>query len=277
MKSWAKWTARTVLVTTGLAAVGGGITGVALAGAGGTNTGNASVLSGNQVNVPVSIPIDLCGNAAAILGIATASCQGGVTLPVLGWSWLGSGSSGSNPQQAGLEVGNLSIGSGNDVQVPVSAPIDVCGNAAAVLGDSSAGCVGGASVGSNIAQTAAAKAAKGTKAAKKVAKSCAPHPTVKQLANVGALPGLASVPALGALANLSALVGPTGAAGTTSGGALLPASTLSALQQNASGSGMSSGSFATLAIGALLAGAAALKSASRRPRARKAGGGEGAA
>jgi hypothetical protein len=326
MKSWAKWTARTVLVTTGLAAAGGGLTGVALAGTGGTNTGNASVLSGNQVNVPVSIPIDVCGNAAAILGIAMAGCQGGasvagisggsggsgatdsgmpgltagniavahgtvvkvpveiaadacgnsignahahchggVILPVIGSGGQGSGSGGSNPQQAGLEAGNLSVGSGNDVQIPVSAPINACGNAAAILGDSSAGCVGGATVGGG-----AGHMQKGAKAAK----GGALHPTATQLASIGALPGVSSLPALGGLAGLPLL---TGLTGTTNGGALLPASTLSALQANASGSGMSSNSFATLAIGALLAGAAALKIASRRPRARNASAGQGAA
>jgi hypothetical protein len=41
------------------------------------NTGNISVISGNSVNAPFSAPIDICGNAIAIFGIAEASCQGG--------------------------------------------------------------------------------------------------------------------------------------------------------------------------------------------------------
>jgi hypothetical protein len=36
-----------------------------------------SILNGNTVNIPVSIPIDVCGNAVAVLGFAEASCQGG--------------------------------------------------------------------------------------------------------------------------------------------------------------------------------------------------------
>jgi ChpA-C len=41
------------------------------------NYKNSSMLSDNTVNIPVSIPVDVCGNAIAILGFAEASCQGG--------------------------------------------------------------------------------------------------------------------------------------------------------------------------------------------------------
>jgi hypothetical protein len=353
MNSWAKWTARTVLVTTGLAVAGGGLTGVALAGTAGDNngdnTGNVSVLGGNQVNAPVSIPIDICGNAAAILGIAMAGCQGGasvaaahaasgsgapgsgtpgqsagnvavahgtvvkvpveiaadacgntvgnatahchggVSLPVSGSGWQRSARGGSTPEQASLQAGNLSVGSGNQVQIPVSAPVDVCGNAAAVLGDSSAGCTGGATVGDSV--NAAARYLGGgatggalhsvthhptkphsvppqSAAKHSAAKLAKTHPTMTQLAGLGALPGVASLPALGGLTGLPVLNGLTG------GGALLPVSSLSSVQENTSQAGMSSNSFATLAVGALLAGAAALKLASRRPRTRKASAGE---
>jgi hypothetical protein len=53
------------------------------------NIGNVSVLSGNTVNIPISIPINVCGNAIAILGFAEASCQGGAGVflisPGSGW------------------------------------------------------------------------------------------------------------------------------------------------------------------------------------------------
>jgi ABC-type nickel/cobalt efflux system permease component RcnA len=39
--------------------------------------GNFSVLGGNQVFVPISVPINVCGNAIAVLGFAQASCKGG--------------------------------------------------------------------------------------------------------------------------------------------------------------------------------------------------------
>ena len=53
------------------------------------NIGNLSILSGNRVDMPISIPINICGNAIAILGFAEASCQGGAGVflnsPDSGW------------------------------------------------------------------------------------------------------------------------------------------------------------------------------------------------
>jgi hypothetical protein len=39
--------------------------------------GNISILSGNNVQIPVQIPVDICGNAVGLLGFANASCVGG--------------------------------------------------------------------------------------------------------------------------------------------------------------------------------------------------------
>src|SRR5262249_36607068 len=133
MESWAKWTARTVLVTTGLAAAGCGITGVALAGTGGTNTGNVSVLDGNQVNAPVNIPADICGNAAAILGFATAGCQGGASVAAA-HSDAAQAAGSSGPKYA-----DIAIGHGNTVRVPVIVAADACGNS---IGNATAKCHG---------------------------------------------------------------------------------------------------------------------------------------
>ncbi|MFI7702911.1 chaplin family protein [Nonomuraea sp. NPDC049480] len=39
--------------------------------------GDGSVLSGNQVHPPVGTPIDVCGNAVAVIGHSIAGCKGG--------------------------------------------------------------------------------------------------------------------------------------------------------------------------------------------------------
>jgi hypothetical protein len=84
-------------------------------------------------------------------------------------------------------------------------------------------------------------------------------PAATQLAGLGALPGLADLPSAGP-ASTPARNGAQG------GGIPMPGTALSAAS-----SGVSSDSFAALAIGALLAGASALKIAGRRSRDRKAG------
>jgi LPXTG-motif cell wall-anchored protein len=92
------------------------------------------VLGGNQVNVPISVPINVCGNAVALLGQAYAGCKGGAAV-------LGHDSSGTWSTS-----GNGSVAGGNQINAPVRAPVNACGNAVAVAGISDAGCKGGAVV-----------------------------------------------------------------------------------------------------------------------------------
>lgn len=43
-------------------------------------SGAGGVLSGNQVVAPISVPVNVCGNAVAVLGIANAGCVGGASV-----------------------------------------------------------------------------------------------------------------------------------------------------------------------------------------------------
>jgi hypothetical protein len=255
MRPWARWTARTALVAVGFAAAGGGLSGIACAGTGGAgNSGVLTALGGTGLLAPLRIPGDVCGDAGALLGIAVAGCRGGAVASVQTPRTTGGHGSG----------GVASAGSGNRVHVPVSVPVDICGNAVAVLGASAAGCAGGAS--SSTASTAPGSAGLIRHAFIDTLNAPGPGagnpdtPAASQPSGLGTLPGLADLPSLSGLTDLSAR-------GTTGSSTLTPGSALSA----ADVSGMSSDSFAALAIGALLAGAAALKIASRRARDRKAG------
>lgn len=325
MRPWAEWTAKAALAAVGFAAVGGGLSGVALAGPGGSvASGSSSVLSGNKVIASVSIPADVCRNAGALLGIAGAGCSGGSTAVTRLPAAVGSAMAGTPVAGRALPGmtggnGNVSAGSGNGVTVGVSAPVNVCGSAAAVLGGSTTGCAGGAATGNTgntdnrpagtviqhaVVPVTAALGSVGAPAGLPVSGltggtsntgplartpglagaggpaggagsgstfTSSPSagsglggtnvPTAAQLVGLGTMPGLADLPSLAGLANLPALNGETG------GGVPLPGTVLSA----ANAAGMSSNSFAALAVGALLAGASALKIAGRRVRDRKAG------
>jgi hypothetical protein len=54
-----------------------------------TNIRNVPFFSENTVDRPISIPVDVCGNAVAVFGFAEASCQGGagVFLNTLDSGW----------------------------------------------------------------------------------------------------------------------------------------------------------------------------------------------
>ena len=127
-----KRTAQVALLTAAFAASGSA---VAMAGTNITS-GDNSILGGNQINAPISVPVNVCGNALAILGDAVGACQGGAA--VLGGS----------DHNTNITSGDNSIGGGNQINAPVSVPVNICGNSAAVLGTALAGCKGGAVVGS---------------------------------------------------------------------------------------------------------------------------------
>ena len=79
-----KLTQRTVavgLLSAGLVLAGGGTAFADRPAKGGggdlTSIGNAGILNGNQIYMPIQIPINVCGNAIGFLGNAQASCEGG--------------------------------------------------------------------------------------------------------------------------------------------------------------------------------------------------------
>jgi ChpA-C len=127
--------------------VGGAVSNTVIADAdGGSNNGNAGVASigsGNNLNLPVSAPVNVCGVSAAVGGFANSGCQGGAASNTL---ILGSGG-GSNNGNAGV----ISAGSGNNVNAPISAPVNVCGIAAGIVGFANAACIGGAASNTIIA------------------------------------------------------------------------------------------------------------------------------
>ncbi|WUH99993.1 chaplin [Spirillospora sp. NBC_00431] len=94
--------------------------------------GTGGVIAGNQVNAPISVPVNVCGNAVAVVGAAMAGCDGGSLVK-------NGGDTGSGQETSGL----FGVVSGNQATLPVSAPVDVCGNA---VGNATAFCEGGASV-----------------------------------------------------------------------------------------------------------------------------------
>lgn len=123
---------RAAVLAVGMAAALSAGTGMSFASTSGSN----GVGSGNQVNVPVKVPVDACGNAVAVIGHALAECQGGASV-----------TGGDRDAMSGSRTsGRDGVLSGNQATVPVKAPVDVCGNAVGAIGGALAQCQGGASV-----------------------------------------------------------------------------------------------------------------------------------
>jgi len=253
MHPWASWTAKTALLAVGFAAVGGGLSGAALAASGGGSAGSG------HVGASVGLPADVCGSADALLGITGTPCPDvtASSLPPVHAPETGPGAAGD--QADGSAVGRVvksamapltaTLGENGRTPVPSLAP-----RSATTRHPSPsriAGTDGASAPGTDGTLTDPSGTAAGDTNV----------PAATQLAGLGALPGLVDLPSSAGLADTSARNEVTG------GGTAMPGTSLSA----ANTSDMSSDSFAALAVGALLAGASALKIAGRRARDRKAG------
>ena len=141
-------TAKTALLAAGFAAAAGGLSGVALAAGSNAGSDASPGLSLGQLVAPAGV----CDDAGALLGVVGAACQvGTAVLPPAAPAQTGRGTASSSP--AGSGAGRH----------------PACGSAAAVLGDSTAGCVSGALAGVTQPRPASGTAAGGSAAGPAVA------------------------------------------------------------------------------------------------------------
>ncbi|WP_165975933.1 chaplin family protein [Actinomadura rubrisoli] len=131
MRTWARGTSRAAVLTASFVALGA--TTIPTSAFADVTNGDGSVLGGNQLNLPISAPVDVSGNGAAVGGTARSVSKGG--------SSVGNGGGGQQTS------GKHGVGSGNQMNAPISLPVSACGNAAAVVGKTDTGCKGGSSVG----------------------------------------------------------------------------------------------------------------------------------
>ncbi|MEI5009690.1 chaplin [Streptomyces sp. PmtA] len=128
------------------------VTGGALAAAGaahadsgaqGSAAGSPGLLSGNTVQIPVHVPVNVCGNTVNVVGLLNPaignSCENG-------GNGTGEGAGGA-VAQTGAED-SPGVLSGNAVQLPVDVPVNVTGNSVNVVG------VGNAAVGNSSSNAA---------------------------------------------------------------------------------------------------------------------------
>ncbi|MFD6949675.1 hypothetical protein A6A08_01535 [Nocardiopsis sp. TSRI0078] len=119
------------LVTAGLLATTGGISYADT-----VTSGNGSLGGGNQLVLDGDVPINLCGNAIAVLGLAGANCTDGDAVV----SERGHGDSDV------ATSGNGSVLGGNQAVVDGDVPVNVCGNSVSAVGAAGANCTDGDAV-----------------------------------------------------------------------------------------------------------------------------------
>ncbi|MEV8023022.1 chaplin family protein [Streptomyces sp. NPDC086554] len=122
----------TVAAATGVLAISGGYA-QADSGAAGSSSDSPGVLSGNSVQLPVHVPVNVCGNSVNVVGVLNPAAGNSCANTSDG------GDGGAQPSgggaQADVHTGDSpGVGSGNSVQVPVDVPVNVCGNSVTIGG-----------------------------------------------------------------------------------------------------------------------------------------------
>ncbi|MEH0582131.1 MULTISPECIES: chaplin [Streptomyces] len=161
----------TMAAATGVIAAAGGYAHADSA-ANGVATDSPGVLSGNSVQAPINVPVNVCGNTVDVVGALNPSfgnsCAnksggassgggygdhrggggygddegaGGSQAGNHGGNHNGGGHDGSGAQggsggahAGGYTGGSPGVGSGNHVQAPIDVPVNVCGNSVDVVG-----------------------------------------------------------------------------------------------------------------------------------------------
>ncbi|MEY6569750.1 chaplin, partial [Streptomyces sp. PGLac3x] len=81
------------------------------------------VASGNTVQAPVHVPVNLCGNTVNVIALLN---------PAFGNTCANVGDGGAKAE--GAATNSPGVASGNVVQAPVDVPLNVCGNSVNVVG-----------------------------------------------------------------------------------------------------------------------------------------------
>ncbi|MFI9153390.1 chaplin [Streptomyces sp. NPDC053367] len=123
----------TVAAATGVIAAAGGAANAA-SGASGSASHSPGVLSGNSVQAPVHAPVNVCGNTVDVVGAlnpatgnSCANHSGSTGDSGDSGGYGDSGGSGDTRADGGTSD-SPGVGSGNNIQAPVEAPVNVCGN-----------------------------------------------------------------------------------------------------------------------------------------------------
>ncbi|GCD47006.1 hypothetical protein GKJPGBOP_06762 [Streptomyces paromomycinus] len=149
MRQVAKKGLITMAAASGVLAVAGSYA-HADSGAQGNAAHSPGVLAGNAAQIPVDIPVQACGNSANVVGLLNPAMgntcvNGGGSHGERGQGANSRGGGGAGAQ--GSAQGSPGVGSGNQVQAPVHAPVNACGNSVSVVGIGNPvnanGCAGG--------------------------------------------------------------------------------------------------------------------------------------
>ncbi|MCW6007093.1 chaplin [Micromonospora sp. CPCC 205371] len=99
---------------------------------------NDGVLNGNQIYVPIQVPVNICGNGVGVVGVGvglSGACFNGAAHDIDDDRKSRKGKESSRTEDALQFSGdNDGVLNGNQIYVPIQVPINICGNGVGVVG-----------------------------------------------------------------------------------------------------------------------------------------------
>ncbi|MFE9401408.1 chaplin [Streptomyces sp. NPDC006530] len=106
--------------------------------AAGSADSSPGVLAGNAVQLPVHIPVNVCGNTVDVLGLLNPSagntCANASRAAHAGRAGGSRAASGGGAHAVGGEQGSPGVLAGNGLKLPVDLPVNISGNSIGVVG-----------------------------------------------------------------------------------------------------------------------------------------------
>ncbi|MFJ8076030.1 chaplin [Streptomyces sp. NPDC096176] len=99
----------------------------------GAAVGSPGVGSGNAIQLPVHVPVNVCGNTVNVVGLLNPAA-GNECSNVSDGDNGGSAEQGGGAHAGGEVAGSPGVLSGNGLQLPVDLPVNVSGNSVNVVG-----------------------------------------------------------------------------------------------------------------------------------------------
>ncbi|MFE5856056.1 chaplin [Streptomyces sp. NPDC056500] len=112
--------------------------------ANGAAIGSPGVIAGNTIQLPIHVPLNVCGNTVNVVGLLNptagntcantsgGSSQTGSTAP--GGQTSSNGQAPGGAVASGIAKGSPGVISGNGIQLPIDLPVNVSGNSVNVVG-----------------------------------------------------------------------------------------------------------------------------------------------
>lgn len=97
----------------------------------GTTAGSPGAVSGNTVQLPVHVPVNVCGNTVNVVGLLNPAAGNSCANPGGGGKGHGGG---AGAEADGVAKDSPGVVTGNGIQLPVDLPVNVSGNSVNVVG-----------------------------------------------------------------------------------------------------------------------------------------------